>query len=466
MRYKPGRWSLVRPRALLLRRCITLPFVFVLSHIALAGDNLNREVNRSDPAVYIGFEGSVDLTKPEMSYVRPQMESLKRLLGPLDPRSSHLYAFSASGLTPLTRSVPFLKTEIDQAFDAAEQEGVPLMLHIDPLYGFGADGETLATDGPAVKYWNDPEMREWAEFPVEGHFPAHIPRPWFNWGCWVSPASAVPALGSPKFLAFIVKQMREGIADPIVARVTRLQNLGKGYLYAGTNIGWETGMFRYRMDLPNLPSATLPIPISGLKMQPWEATAQLGYASLYWTGWNQEKLAAEAGRRELPIQTVFDDLIFHILHDYNESVAKTLVDAGLPKEQVFTHIVPMSTVDPGNVSTNCPPVWVAVNPYSIPGFTMDSGGAAVYRLTTLKRQIREADPKQEHFAAMESYLANEREPTQFKTSIEEIFESGGLRKILFGVFEKGSKYEMHPPPDPDTAVIEDWLRAGVPRATD
>ena len=414
------------------------------------------------PQVYLAFEGYVDETKPEMGYAASQIRSLKELLGPVDLRSRHLYAFGAAGITPLTRSIAFLRAEVEEAFDAAERENVPLLLHIDPLYGFGANSELLAADAPAVKYWNDPEMREWAQFPVDAPVPPRIPRPWFSWGCWVSPAPAVPALGSPKFLSFMLRQIREGLAQPLAERVTRLQQSGKGCLYAGINIGWETCMFRYRLNPKDLPMAALPTQEYGLPMQPWEANAQLGYASLHQEGWNQQKLDDEARRRGVTSQSLFDELIFHTLHDYTEALAKTLVDAGLPKEKIYTHIVPMSTVNPAGISTTCPPVWTAVNDWSVPGFTMDRRGAAVYDLTVLKRQIKEMDPKQNHFAAMESYLLDERDPEELKGDIEEIFGNGGVVKVIMGTFGKGTPYEMRPAPDPDTLVIQNWLQAGLP----
>ena len=93
---------------------------------------------------------------------------------------------------------------------------------------------------------------------------------------------------------------------------------------------------------------------------------------------------------------------------------------------------------------------------------MDARGAAVYNLSALRQQIRGADPTQEHFAAIESYLAHDRQDKQLRDTLQEIYGNGGVMKVLFGVFGKGTPFELRPSPDPATLVIADWLKAGLP----
>jgi hypothetical protein len=140
-----------------------------------------------------------------------------------------------------------------------------------------------------------------------------------------------------------------------------------------------------------------------------------------------------------------------------EMLARTLVKAGLTPRQVFTHIVAISTVHPEATNNFFEPAWVAVNPYSVPGFTMDNRGAAVYNLAVLKSQIAAAQPGQQQFGAIESYLANYRDEASFKANLRETFDNGGVIKVLFGPFGKGTPYELDPQQNGATRAILDWL---------
>jgi hypothetical protein len=192
-------------------------------------------------------------------------------------------------------------------------------------------------------------------------------------------------------------------------------------------------MFDYRdVDPTHLPIASWPINARNISMQPWEAGSQLGYASLYWQGWNETKLTAEAQRKNMTRDALFNSLCYALIHDYLETLARVCTENGIPKDHVFTHIVPMASVDSSRISTSVPPIWTAVNSYSIPGFTMDNRGAAVYNLTELKRQITAADPSQNHFAVSESYLFNYKDEESMRDNLDEAFNNGGLMKSIYG----------------------------------
>ena len=109
--------------------------------------------------------------------------------------------------------------------------------------------------------------------------------------------------------------------------------------------------------------------------------------------------------------------------DYNAALAKCFHDQGLPRDHVYTHQVAVGTAKPGIMSTITPPIWVAVNPYSTPGFTLDNKGGAVYDLAEVKRQIKAADPSQDHFAASESYLRDYHDEKAFSDVLAEQFGS-------------------------------------------
>ena len=135
----------------------------------------------SNQPLYLAFEGNIESYHGDIPF-------LKSVLGPDDGNSRHQYAYSVGEMPLLTRSIAFLKHAVDDSFDIAEKEIVPIMFHLDPMYGFFADTEKRPEDAPAKKYWNEPEMREWLSFPTGDKLPTQIPRPWFNWGSWVSPS--------------------------------------------------------------------------------------------------------------------------------------------------------------------------------------------------------------------------------------------------------------------------------------
>jgi hypothetical protein len=406
----------------------------------------------SSDHTYLVFEGDSQEFPSQLTW-------LKSVLGPEDGSTRRLYALGIGTVPLLTRSTQFLSKEIDAAFDLAEHESVPVYFHLDPMYGFLADTESRPEDAPATKYWKNPKMREWLEFPTGGQLPTRIPRPWFNWGSWVSPAPALPAFGSPDFIHFARLQMREGIANPICRRLSRLRHIHKEWLFAGINVGWETHFLDNRgIDGNHLPEAVWPLKQRGARMQTWEVGGQTGFASLYWSGWTQERLYREAIRRGVALPVLRDSLFFGIVHDYMQSLAQSGVLAGLRPAQIFTHIVAISTAHPELTDTFRQPTWVAVNRYSTPGFTMDNRGAAVYNLTVLKSQILAADPSQHSFGAIESYLSNTRDEASCRDSLHETFDNGGAIKVLFGAFQKGTPFALDPNPEGATRAILDWLR--------
>lgn len=383
--------------------------------------------------------------------------ALKRIFGEVNPNSQHMYAYGKQQVRFLTRSITFVRTEMEAAFNLAEQTNVPLYIHIDPLYGWGADEENSPNDAPIIKYWNNETMREWLEFPLsnENQLPTRIPRTWFNWGSWCSPVSAFPAIGAPNFLNFAVMQFNESVSKPLSQWITRLNEQNKSYLFAGINIGWETNILNYRqVDPAHLPTAVWPVNARNITMKEWEAGAQLGYASLYWQGWTEEKLVIEAKNRNITRDALFNFLCYQTIHDYLQILAKTCVDNNIAREHIFTHIVAIASADSSRMQTTVPPIWTAVNSYSIPGFTMDNRGAAIYNLTELKHEIILVDPSQTHFAVSESYLFNYGDEESMHNNLAEAFDNGGLIKSIYGALPFASE---DPQPAGAIKAIQQWL---------
>jgi hypothetical protein len=134
------------------------------------------------------------------------------------------------------------------------------------------------------------------------------------------------------------------------------------------------------------------------------------------------------------------------------------VDNNIPRDRIFTHIVPMASVNPLRIETTVPPIWTAVNPYSIPGFTMDNRGAAVYNLAELKHQITIVDPTQSHFAVSESYLFNYGDEQSMRDNLAEAFDNGALIKSIYGALPFASE---NPQPIGAIKAIRQWLNTST-----
>ncbi|CAF1247945.1 unnamed protein product [Adineta ricciae] len=404
---------------------------------------------------YVIFEGGGPDEGPGPNQTE-NIAALKRIFGEVNSTAHRMYAYGKQQMRILTRSIAFVRSELEIAFDLAEKTNTPLLIHIDPIYGWGADQENSTDDAPAMKYWHNETMREWIEFPMNStQLPTRIPRSWFNWGSWCSPSFAFPAIGSPNFLNFSSKQFNESIAQPLAQWLTKLNYQNQSYLFAGINIGWETSILNYRhIDPTDLPVAVWPLSARNITMKSWEAGAQLGYASLYWQGWTEEKLVHEAQHRNITRNELFNLLCYEIIHNYLQILAQISYENQIPKERIYTHIIPMASIDPSRIETTVPPIWTAVNSYSIPGFTMDNRGAAIYNLTELKHQITTIDPSQSHFAVSESYLFNYRDQESMRVNLAEAFDNGALIKSIYGALPLSPD---DPQPIGAITAIKQWL---------
>lgn len=388
-------------------------------------------------------------------------------LGPINPDSTRMYGYGVQQIRMLSRSAASVAAELNRVLDMTEQAGVPVFLHIDPFYAWGADGEKTPEEAPRLKFWNEPNMREWGEFPKDGQLPAYIPRLWFNWGPWCSPVSAVPALGSPAFVEFAREQLAQGVLEPLKKRLEKWKAEGKSYLFAGINIGWEIHFPIYKskrmMDVKNPIVAEHPTSVRGLKMDPQIAGMQLGYASLHWMGWDEARLQAAAAKEGVSRDEKFNALCYQAIHGYMAALSKECADYGLTSDKVYTHIVALSTVE--NPDTFMPPIWTSVNEWATPGFTMDNKGAARYDLKRLRADIAIATGgKPVEFGVIETYF-NLNEKTyvtsgqQYLTELNELFDNGARIFVVYAAFPfKGGRA-----PEPAFDGIRLWMQKGAPR---
>ncbi|MGZ0709668.1 hypothetical protein ACWPKO_15170 [Coraliomargarita sp. W4R53] len=416
---------------------------------------------------YIILEGGGPDQGPGQNMEQNLIE-LRQKMGPIDPDSTRMYGYGMQQIRILSRSVPFVRQEVEHALDLAEQTGVPLWLHVDPFYAWGADGEVDPQDAPRLKFWEDPQMREWAEFPSDGQLPTYIPRLWFNWGPWCSPTPAVPALGSPKMIEFACEQLAGGVLKPLSERLVRWKAEGREYLFAGINIGWEIHIPNYKDRRKNGKNVTItaqqPAHVRGLKMDDAIASGmQLGYASLHWMGWTESSLRYEAKKSGISRDQQFLKVCFVAMHSYMAALSRECHDYGMSRDKVYTHIVALSTVR--TPDSFMPPIWTAVNEWSTPGFTMDNKGAAKYDLQKLQQLVASAPGSAgRDFGAVETYFnLNNRSyvssADEYLSELNELFDAGARVMVVYAAFP----FKQGRAPAVAFEAIHSWMQASALR---
>ena len=343
---------------------------------------------------------------------------IPHLFGPLNPDSPVKYAFGLPGPMLLTQSPQQMREQVNQAFDLAEQYNVPVYFQLDDINNYTSE---FGNDAHP-KFYEEPEWCEWVGQPADGDSQGgrsfdRLPRYWFNWGAWrFSPA--FPNLASPGFNRFVKKQLAEGVLPALVDRYELLKAGGKEYLFAGMAIGWETHIPDYSGDNPIYAVNPNALPFSkhqNDRMAPWEAS-KYGYAALHTLG----------------IKSYDREALYRVIRNYSASLARVVFEAGIPKHKIFTHTIGLKSVRPELETTFAPPIWVAVNPYSTPGFTM-SPETCPYDLEVIKSEISRADSTQKHFANAEGYARGLNKDVETASAyLNSMFNQGALITTVFG----------------------------------
>lgn len=396
--------------------------------------------------------------------IEDYLPEMKRLYGSIEPSSDRMYAFGLPGPMLLTQSAVEMQKEINTGFDYAEKYNIPVYFQLDDVTNY----TTYYGDGAAVKFYEHPGMCEWISFPKKGETwggegdYGKLPRFWFNWGVWMQ-SPAFPNLASPEFKALIADNMQKGVLAPLVERYNRLKRRGKGYLFAGVAIGWETHIPDYSRDnmiLDTDPSNPPSDIITGDTMEKWEY-GQYGYAALHTLGYNQQKLDNEAKQKNRSPNSYMKTLLYGVIHDFSEFMAKQAYDAGIPRNKLFTHMVSFSTTLVTN-TTFAPPTWCAVNKYSTPGFTMNPV-TCPYDIDTLKAEIEKADPSMGNFGCVEGYATGLEDEDKASDYLKEMFSNGALIVAVFSYADEGTRqFRFERTPDFGFNIaVNKWLRGNL-----
>ena len=414
---------------------------------------LDEYIQTPDGKEYLVFE----LTNVPLYDFNRAVGELVTDLGANNPASDRMYAFGMNRVPLLTRSVAALTGYVNSVFDIAEAHGVPAYFHIDPMYGFDMDN-IPAGQGPSLRYWDHPDMCEWVNFPTGGQTNGQIPRVWINWGDWIRIGDALPNFESPALQQFYKSQLEDGILEPIKQRLLALQQEGKGYLFAGLNIGWETHL----QDRSDQAGETIVAANTGETMSAWEQ-AKTGYAALYTKGWDDASLTVEANVRGISKDRLFYDLCAESVHSNMMLLAKTASDYGFYKSQIFSHIVALESYFGADYIENnlnntleIPPVWAALNDYCTPGFTLDEHGGAKYDLTEMENTF-DAYGYPFKYAPIESYLINYPTEAEYSAQLTEFFTDADLVAVYGAVTNLTGNVSGYTMNNDQAAAIIDWL---------
>ena len=233
-------------------------------------------------------------------------------------------AFSFGPLA-LDHSDEEMRDVIQRSFSLGRQYDVAISIHIDDSM-FWKNREYLHSKVENV---------EWTDWDRTVHEHRSIG--------WQKQAELAPSMcyESPEVKAEIRRIARDVIGDEIMKHVEQLCADGKEQRFAGVIAGWETRL----EDDTNNPD--------GSAMHP---KPPIGYCSLYHKGFSAENPPLD---RDAELNTIVKD---HAAH-----WAKSLHEAGIPTDKIFTHF---ATGDPDFMETVHGGARNAVNDYSRPGYTL------------------------------------------------------------------------------------------------
>ena len=355
------------------------------------------------------------------------LPELKAEFGAKPPGGSRYVGFGVAFMT-LKTPAEELRQQVTRALDSAEETGLPVVIKLDDT-NFNPE-------------YKDPSMVEWTAFPKPGETQGPLAEHyWLNWGSWMA-LPPTPNFESPAFRHYVETQLKEGVLPPLLERLARWKKENRSYLFAGVCVGWETGIPDYRplRNAPVMPHDQQ----RNITMTEDERGAQFGYASLYARGWTQQKVQALATQKGERVEDATTDLLFQVIHDYTAFWAKTVHDAGIPKERIYTHGEAWESVPadklPGDwmrKSSRVPPMWVNVNDYSRPGYTVGAGQFDSAKLVELLKAARATDG----WGGVEAYVRGVESEAAFGGYLRQLYGDGARLVDIFGWTAPGSPYD-------------------------
>lgn len=284
---------------------------------------------------------------PERKYlcIVNGVDDFTRDFAPPQPQDDRM---ACTGTIHYTLKTPqaALVSEVTAALDAAETSGYPVYLTFDD-WNF-----------PPPEWAMDPEITEWTGW--DGTLCAGRDIEWQS----DNPQNPPPNFESPSLRALLAPKL-DAVFSTIATRARQWEAQGRGHLFAGIALGWESG---YYTEFDGV------------------APFRTGFAALTSKGLLDADIAAGAVARGVTYSEEFDSQMYRVVHDYVAWWSARAVAAGIPRERITTHFtgVPDDWVapDPARRDGRLVPFSLAGNGYARPGHTATPEWIDLERLAT------------------------------------------------------------------------------------
>ena len=176
---------------------------------------------------------------------------------------------------------------INQSFDLARRYDIAVGFHID-------EGKFWAG---RPDLWKNPDNIEWVDWNGTPNTSADIP--------WVSTKLAPQICFNAPLVKMALHDFMSNIAIAIKTNLDQLARSNKEYLYAGTLVGWEPGMYTDR-----------------------DSQLSSGYHALHNEGYRANNMPNDIDQERV-----------NIVHEYLEWISEPLAAAGVPVSKTYSHVV-------------------------------------------------------------------------------------------------------------------------------
>lgn len=244
------------------------------------------------------------------------LQEMLNVIGTRGRQDSILFAFTWTGLLYLDNQVETTEKAIENLFRLSRELDIPVLLSLADVMWMGNRPDLWNWFDPARPGYNPLNIHnvEWSCFdPVCASRDS-----WRNWGTGFWLGFPAPNLESSVIRAEIEKRLRT-LAPVIRRNVLQLQKEGREYLFAGVQVGWEA-------------SVGINAACSQADLDAQQAC--YGFRSYLDRICPPEEPICLSGAKK---PQKFNAVLVGTVQRYLEHLAKTLFDAGLPAERIYTH---------------------------------------------------------------------------------------------------------------------------------
>ncbi len=238
---------------------------------------------------------------------------------------------------------------VRQAFQVAEKNNLAVYFSIETHYFWDTRPDLWNYFDPKGPGYNSKNINnvEWISWTKQPHARVR----YVDWGTPQRIGAPHMCYASPQIRSEIERLARTFIVPPILEGLEELKEEGKEYLFAGMTVGSEPGLDDFtKIDQIN-PG------ISKLLEEDGVPKISLGYCSLSYSGYSEKNPPKD-----------FKNAMAEANQEFISFWAENLVDAGMSKSKLYTHIAANAENTPIEDFMNAP-IDIAFNDYSRPGWT-------------------------------------------------------------------------------------------------